>query len=81
MLHLRRTDPVLRDQDRTRLEARAIDPYVLTVKRWNEHGERLLVVNFGDTPTAIGERWRVLFATRDTKELAVPARSARILGR
>jgi hypothetical protein len=89
VLDLRRTDPVLRDQARERMEARALSEAVLAVRRWRERQERLLVVNFGDTDTRVtefGAGWRVLLDSGaptqpDTTGVTVPARSATVLAR
>lgn len=48
LLALRRTDPVLRVQDRSRMYTAAPLPRVVTLHRWSDDGHRLIVVNFGD---------------------------------
>jgi maltooligosyltrehalose trehalohydrolase len=50
LLRLRREDPVLTVQDRRATEARAVSHDVLSVRRWRDASERVLVVNFGDAP-------------------------------
>jgi len=63
LLELRRTDAVLVDQARERMQARALAPDVLAVRRWQPGHERLLLVNFGDAPwrtEEFGGRWHVL---------------------
>jgi maltooligosyltrehalose trehalohydrolase len=50
LLHLRRTDRVLCDQSRERTEAHVLSSDVLAVRRWRDDDERLLIVNFADTP-------------------------------
>jgi maltooligosyltrehalose trehalohydrolase len=75
LLRLRREDPVLRVQDRWRLLAAAPAPDLVGVERWDEEGNRrLLLVNFGqETAFDIGAqawlgeaaslRWRPLLST------------------
>jgi maltooligosyltrehalose trehalohydrolase len=53
LLHLRRTDPVLRSAGREALETEAIGT-VVVVRRWNDHGQRLLLVNLAPEPAALG---------------------------
>ena len=85
LLELRRTDPVLRVQDRSTLSARAIGNDVLTVRRWLGDDERLRVVNFGDAPRAVpdfGTGWRVVLESASTENgVTLPPRSASILAR
>lgn len=71
MLTLRRTDPVLRDQARERMTARALTDDVLAVHRWSGPEERLLLVNFADTEFETRDfsgPWRVLFETTPGSE-------------
>jgi maltooligosyltrehalose trehalohydrolase len=77
LLHLRRTDPVLVDQSRERMEARALSEDVLAVRRWSSAGERRLIVNFGDDPFDAESGWRVLLGEGPR----VPPRSAVIMSR
>ncbi len=77
LLHLRRTDPVLADQSRERMEARALNRDVLMVRRWNAEGERLLIVNFGDDPFQGEAGWRVVLGDGPR----VRPRSAAIMAR
>jgi len=89
LLELRRTDVVLADQARERMQARALTADVLAVRRWQAGQERLLLVNFGDTdsPTAeFGGGWQVLFdsgrpSDADATGVSVAARSACVLAR
>jgi maltooligosyltrehalose trehalohydrolase len=86
LLHLRHTDPVLMDQSRERMSARALSRDVLTVRRWRDREERLLVVNFGDEPTVVtefGSGWSSILGalTRDNRAIGVLPRSAVVLGR
>jgi hypothetical protein len=55
LIRLRREDPVLRIQDRTRTEAAPLAFSAIAVHRWTEAGNRLLIANFGpklDVPVA-----------------------------
>jgi maltooligosyltrehalose trehalohydrolase len=88
LLSLRRTDPVLVDQSREHLSARALARDVLAVRRWLANEERLLLVNFGDAPfdtSDFGGGWRIMLSrgdgTSDAHHLSISARSAAILGR
>ncbi|MBV9603058.1 MAG: malto-oligosyltrehalose trehalohydrolase [Chloroflexi bacterium] len=88
LLELRREDPVLMDQSRERMAARALSRDVLSVVRWSAAERRLLLVNFGDTPfttSEFGGDWRVVLsregAASDTRALHIPARAASILAR
>ncbi|MBV9198478.1 MAG: DUF3459 domain-containing protein, partial [Alphaproteobacteria bacterium] len=83
LLTLRRTDPVLRDQSRERTSPRALTRDVLSVRRWADAGERLLIVNFGDdsfSTSEFGDGWRALLG-KTTQGAGAPPRSAVILGR
>jgi maltooligosyltrehalose trehalohydrolase len=63
LLQLRRTDPVLRDQSRERMQPRVISDDVLAVRRWSGTEQRLLLVNFGPTPVEVDlsdDGWYVL---------------------
>jgi len=67
LLHLRRTDPVLRDQARERTQPRVLTQDVLAVRRWRGDEERLLIVNFADTEfttDVYGAGWQPLLAWR-----------------
>jgi maltooligosyltrehalose trehalohydrolase len=85
LLDLRRTDPVLRVQDRSTLSARAMGEDVLTVLRTLGDDERLLVVNFGDTPrtvTEFGSGWHVLLDSgASSQAVTLRPRSASIFAR
>jgi maltooligosyltrehalose trehalohydrolase len=63
LLQLRRTDPVLVKQNRQHMKARALTQNVLSVRRWRDGQERLLIVNFGDSETQIDGDWRVLLSS------------------
>jgi Domain of unknown function (DUF3459) len=57
---------------------------VLAVRRWRGDDERLLLVNFGDTPfetEEFGSDWSVLLASKPGSSLRVAPRSAVILAR
>ena len=57
---------------------------VLAVRRWRGDEERLLIVNFGDTPFSFqeGSTWRLVLNSRGrTGTAQVEARSASILAR
>lgn len=77
LLDLRRTDPVLVDQSRERMEARVLNADVLSVRRWKDADERLLIVNFGDQPFEAEAGWQVLLGEGP----CVPPRSAAIMAR
>jgi maltooligosyltrehalose trehalohydrolase len=89
LLDLRRTDPVLRDQARERMEARALTRDVLAVRRWRAPQQRLLLVNFGATDARVDEfggGWSILLdsgnpAQPDAAGVTLAARSATVLGR
>jgi maltooligosyltrehalose trehalohydrolase len=88
LLRLRRSDPVLVDQSRERMKARALTSDVLAVQRWHAREERLLLVNFGDQPvetTEFGPNWRVILGGQGVStagaKTAVAANTAAILGR
>jgi maltooligosyltrehalose trehalohydrolase len=51
LLHLRRTDPVMRSSGRATLEVEDHDQ-LLTVRRWSAAGDRVLLVNLSPQPTA-----------------------------
>lgn len=86
---LRHTDPVLSDQARDRLAAQAVSSDVLSVRRWCENLERLLLVNFGESAwleERFGGGWRVLFSCgsvtcTDAGGIHIGARSATVLAR
>ncbi|HEX8967143.1 MAG TPA: malto-oligosyltrehalose trehalohydrolase [Chloroflexota bacterium] len=89
LLDLRQTDPVLTDQSRERLTARALSTVVLAVRRWRADQERLLLVNFGDatyTTAEFGGGWQPVLSSApgtltDTKGVCVPPRTAAIVSR
>jgi hypothetical protein len=68
------------------MEAQALSPNVLAVRRWRDGQERLLVVNFGDSATRIEGAWRVLLDSGaptavEATGVSVQARGATILAR
>jgi maltooligosyltrehalose trehalohydrolase len=89
LLELRRADPVLADQARERMQARALTADVLAVRRWRQDQERLLLVNFGDVASridAFGGGWQILLDSgrptqADPGGVTVAARSASVLAR
>jgi maltooligosyltrehalose trehalohydrolase len=88
LLQLRRSDPVLLDQSRERMSARALTTDVLTVRRWRGSEERLLVVNFGQAhfnTTDFGTGWRVMLPTEGAvvrdDQIGLSPRSAAVFGR
>jgi maltooligosyltrehalose trehalohydrolase len=89
LLELRRTDPVLVNQSRETMRAKAIHEEVLAVQRWSGADERLLLVNFGDAEaqvTEFGAGWQVLLdsgepATVDHAGVHLAGRSASVLAR
>ncbi|MGI9147829.1 MAG: malto-oligosyltrehalose trehalohydrolase [Chloroflexota bacterium] len=89
LIELRHFDVVLADQVRERMQALALTKDVLVVRRWREHQERLLIVNFGDAEWPahqLGGGWQVLLnsgrpARIDGAGVSVAARSASILAR
>jgi maltooligosyltrehalose trehalohydrolase len=89
LLELRRTDSVLADQARERMQAQVLTDDVLAVRRWRQDDERLLLVNFGEVAARIEEYeggWRVLLDSgqptqADTSGVTVGARSASVLAR
>jgi len=87
LLRLRRNDPVLSAQDRDTMRAEAVARDVLTVRRWHDGDERVLVANFGADPFRLAaERVRVLLSTGGAAQVErdgvrVPPRTAVILAR
>jgi maltooligosyltrehalose trehalohydrolase len=89
LLELRRTDAVLRDQSRERMQARALTADVLAVRRWLGGEERLLLANFGNVEARIEAycgAWQVLLdssaPTRaDPGGVTIAAQSATVLAR
>ncbi|HLZ32190.1 MAG TPA: malto-oligosyltrehalose trehalohydrolase [Chloroflexota bacterium] len=89
LLELRRSDPVLADQARERMRARALSADVLAVRRWLDGDERLLVVNFGDVEArtdADAGGWHVVLdagepTLTDPAGVTVAPRSATVLAR
>ncbi len=55
LLHLRQTDPVLSSAGREELEVEAWGT-VLVVRRWNRHGQRLLLCNLGPDAATLDSR-------------------------
>jgi maltooligosyltrehalose trehalohydrolase len=87
LLSLRRTDPVLRSQDRERMRAHAVYRDVLLVHSWHGQAQRLVAVNFGDgiesSATALGapgdvsgRTWLVRLST-DERRFGGSGRDAR----
>jgi maltooligosyltrehalose trehalohydrolase len=89
LLEMRRADPVLADQARERMQARALTDQILAVRRWQTDQERLLLVNFGDIEARVddfGGEWQVLLdsgqpAQTDRTGVTIAARTASVLGR
>lgn len=78
LLRLRRKDPVLGVQERSRAKADAIGAQIVTMVRWVGNEYRLLVANFGpsagimiaDHPSLAdlpGDEWRLLLATSERR--------------
>ena len=78
LLRLRRKDPVLQVQDRSRSKAGAIGAQMVSMVRWVEDEHRLLVANFGpsagislsDHPVLgnlPGGEWRLILATNERR--------------
>lgn len=68
LLSLRHQDPVIASGSRDRLRASARGD-VLVVERWNEHGRRILHLNFAHVPAEVGEdvaRAQVVLSTADS---------------
>ena len=76
LLWLRRTDPVLVDQARERMTARALTPDVLAVRRWSGDDVRLLLVNFADTEFETGDFPDALHLVLETKRGSVAERGS-----
>jgi maltooligosyltrehalose trehalohydrolase len=90
LIRLRHSDPVLADQARDHIQARALTNDVLAVRRWLGDEQRLLLVNFGDDSVPVenygGGDWRVLLDSgRPThvrpQSVSVGARSATVMAR
>jgi maltooligosyltrehalose trehalohydrolase len=66
LLRLRKEDPVLAVSYRSRTETEVIGAQVLTVRRWTDEGERLLIANFGpETLVPLPGKAEVLLSTAD----------------
>jgi hypothetical protein len=92
LLQLRRTDPVLRPQDRHTMQARALTPALLAVSWHTPTAHRWLLANFGATTQVTSEAgtvWSILLQTNASRfggdgdsalvgveSLYVPARTA-----
>jgi maltooligosyltrehalose trehalohydrolase len=75
LLALRRSDPVLSQQQRLQTRARAVGEHLLALRRWHDTDERLLLANFGQEPAALSDdanaalgmsripAWRVVWGT------------------
>jgi hypothetical protein len=89
LLDLRRGDPVLSMQDRDSMEAKAVSPDVLSVRRWRDGQERLLLVNFGTADTRVddfGSGWRIVLDSGQPTQVnesgvTVAPKSATVLAR
>jgi maltooligosyltrehalose trehalohydrolase len=96
LLELRRTDPVLREQERRNMATEVPSGDVLVVRRRQHDAQRLFVANFGDAPACLplaGPAWSVLLDTGDMAlggsgarttvgaDARVPARTGAVLGR
>lgn len=88
LIALRRTDAVLRGQDREGLEAHAVAEDLLLVHLRSDAGERLLAVNFGEgvntsagaIPAEIsGREWRMRLST-DARSYGGGGSEARVVG-
>jgi maltooligosyltrehalose trehalohydrolase len=78
LLRLRREDPVMSRGGREALTAEAQGP-LLVVKRWHDGAARVLVANFGDTPTTSPVRGPVLVASTGVELPTLPPWSAVIV--
>lgn len=95
LIALRKSTPALKGADRSRSEARALGAELISVRRWSESEEMLLLANFGpETSTPLEGDWDLLITTqekryggngqlleRDGDSVTIPARSALILKR
>lgn len=95
LITIRIGDEILRSGDRSRADAKAPGAELLTVRRWNDDREVLLLANFGpETSTPLEDGWTIALSTQDERygglghpmmwghDIAtVPARTALILRR
>lgn len=95
LIALRKAEPALQGSDRSRTGATALGAELISVRRWNEESEMLLLANFGpETSTPLGEGAVIVLSTQDERfggdgkpliygdgAVIIPARSAFILKR
>lgn len=95
LIQLRTTDPVMQGSGRSLTEAIALGAELLSVRRWIESEELLLIANFGpETSTPLSDDWAIVLSTNEdanepvgdhipvvSGNATVPARTAVILRR
>ncbi len=95
LIALRKTEGALRGGDRSCTAATALGAELISVRRWSEDSELLLLANFGpETSTELDEDWTIELSTGDEKYgdlgtpigwtsgmVKIPARTALILRR
>lgn len=95
LLHVRQTEDALDGGDRSRTDATALGAELLSVRRWSEDAELLLLANFGpETSTGLEDGWSIALTTQDVRYggsdeplrwadgvATIPARTAVILRR
>ena len=95
LIAMRKSEPALRGGDRSRTDATASGAELLTVRRWSDDQELLLLANFGpETSTPLEDGWLIELSTQDERYGGigeplifgdnvgiVPARTALILKR
>ncbi len=69
LLTLRRTDPVLRHQDRQATRAWTVGEHLLVLLRWHASEHRLLLANFGDAPARVSVQELQLPSTQDWRSV------------
>lgn len=95
LLHMRQDEPALRGSDRSQSEAISLGAELISLRRWHEDDELILLANFGpETSTELSDGWIVVLSTqesrfdggehqlhRDNGTATLPARTAVILRR
>ncbi|MDC0719034.1 malto-oligosyltrehalose trehalohydrolase [Nannocystis bainbridge] len=86
LLHLRRDDPTLRQQDRSNMSVGTVGDHVLWVLRRGPAGDRVLVIDFGPEPQAHppgpppGREWQLLLTSGGEVHPDLPPARAAIYG-
>lgn len=95
LLAMRKSEPALVGSDRSRSEATALGSELISVRRWSDDSEMLLLANFGpESSASLEDGWTVALSTQDPRYdghdepmrwadgvATIPARTAIILKR